>query len=146
MRRELLIGLAIAGVALLGQESGLFSVLTSAARMGRQTEGYYLLPTSQLLRPWGEQTPIKGRPVDLAFDSRKHLLGILDSHSVLLLDGTSGARMAEIKSRCTSYTGIAFRPGDRELWASEATGHGPDSLLIVRLSELGAVVGTERMS
>jgi hypothetical protein len=82
--------------------------------VGRQGEGLYLLPTNQLLHPWGEQAAIKGRPVDLAFDSRKHLLAVLNSHNVLLLDGVSGAQMAAIKARPTSYTGLAFRPGDRE--------------------------------
>ncbi|HVP45912.1 MAG TPA: hypothetical protein VMT32_04990, partial [Bryobacteraceae bacterium] len=78
----------LAGVALIAAESGIFSILSSEVHAGRQSAGFYLLPTNQLLRPWGEQTPIKGRPVDLAFDSRKHLLGILNSHNVLLLDGT----------------------------------------------------------
>jgi hypothetical protein len=82
--------------------------------VGRQEQGFYLLPTNQLLHPWGEQAAIKGRPVDLAFDSRKHLLAVLNSHNVLLLDGVSGAQMAAIKARPTSYTGLAFRPGDRE--------------------------------
>jgi YVTN family beta-propeller protein len=134
------------GLALIGAESGLFSVLSNQVHAGRQEQGFYLLPTNQLLHPWGEQAAIKGRPVDLAFDSRKHLLAVLNSHNVLLLDGASGAQMAAIKSRGTSYTGIAFRPGDRELWASEAAENGPDSLLIVTLSELGAVVKAERLS
>jgi YVTN family beta-propeller protein len=138
--------LVLGGLALIGAESGLFSVLSSQVHVGRQEQGFYLLPTNQLLHPWGEQAAIKGRPVDLAFDSRKHLLAVLNSRNVLLLDGASGAQMAAIKSRATSYTGIAFRPGDRELWASEATGNGPDSLLIVTLSELGAVVKAERVT
>jgi YVTN family beta-propeller protein len=138
--------LVLGGLALIGAESGLFSVLSSQVHVGRQEQGFYLLPTNQLLHPWGEQAAIKGRPVDLAFDSRKHLLAVLNARNVLLLDGASGAQMAAIKSRATSYTGIAFRPGDRELWASEATGNGPDSLLIVTLSELGAVVKAERVT
>ena len=62
------------------------------------------------------------------------------------MDGTSGAQLASVKSRATSYTGIAFRPGDRELWASETTSRGPDSLLIVHLSSLGAVENSERLA
>src|SRR5579864_1337246 len=138
--------LVAGGLALIGAESGLFSVLSSQVHVGRQEQGFYLLPTNQLLHPWGEQAAIKGPPVDLAFDSRKHLLAVLNSRNVLLLDGASGAQMAASKSRATSYTGIAFRPGDRELWASEATENGPDSLLIVTLSEMGAVVKAERVT
>jgi YVTN family beta-propeller protein len=145
MRKLLLAFAVIAAAAVIAQESGVFSLLKSDARIGLQ-DGFYLLPTEQLLRPWGEQAVIKGRPVDLAFDSKKRLLAVLNWRGVLLFDGTSGARLAEIKTRATSYAGIAFRPDDRELWASETTGRGSDSLLIVKLSELGAVTGTERIS
>ncbi len=141
----MLSGLAAAAV-LIGQEGGLFSILQSNARIGLQGEGFYLLPTNQLLRPWGEQAVIKGRPVDLAFDSHKRLLAVLNWRSVMLRDGTSGAPLADIRSRATSYAGIAFRPGDRELWASETTRSGPDSLLIAELSETGAVTNSVRLS
>src|SRR5438067_11953761 len=108
MRKLLVFSLIAAGAAVVGQESGFFAVLKSDARIGRQSAGSYLLPTNQLLHAWGEQAAIKGRPVDLVFDSRKHVLAILNSHSVLLMDGTSGAKLAEVKARATSYPGIAF--------------------------------------
>ena len=112
-------------------------MLKSTAAIGKQAGGFYLLPTNQLLRPWGEQALIPGRPVDLTFDSGKRILAVLNTRSVVLFDGSTGAKLAEIKARATSYTGIAFRPGDRELWASEATRNGPDSILVAQLSELG---------
>ncbi|HXI41249.1 MAG TPA: hypothetical protein VNH83_14795, partial [Bryobacteraceae bacterium] len=145
MRKAVVAVLVLTGVILVADESGVFALLKSNVRIGRQGDGVYLLPTNQLLHPWGEQAAIKGRPVDLTFDSRKHLLAVLNSRNVLLMDGTSGARMAEARAH-TSYAGIAFRPGDRELWASE-TGEerGSDALLILQLSELGAVTKTERM-
>jgi YVTN family beta-propeller protein len=146
MRKLLVISGLAAAAALIGQERGVFSLVSSRANIGRQGEGFYLLPTNQLLRPWGEQAAIKGRPVDLAFDSHKRLLAVLNWRSVLLRDGVSGAALADIRSRATSYTGIAFRPGDRELWASETTRSGPDSLLVIELSESGAVTGTARLS
>jgi len=144
MRKVVVAVLVLTGVVLVADESGVFALLKSNVRIGRQSEGLYLLPTNQLLHPWGEQAAIKGRPVDLAFDSRKHLLAVLNSRNVLLMDGTSGARLAEVKSH-TSYAGIAFRPGDRELWASETGESGSDGLLIIQLSELGAVTKAERM-
>src|SRR5207245_4963204 len=97
----------------------------------------FLIPTNQLLRPWGEQTLFPGRPVDITFDSKKRVLAILNTRSVLLMDGSTGAQVAEIKSRSTSYTGVVFRPDDRELWASEATRTGPDSILVAEISDVG---------
>lgn len=73
------------------------------------------------------------------------LLAVLNSRGILLLHGSTGVRVAEIESKTTSYAGIAFRPGDRELWASETTRSGPDSILIGRLSERDRPEGTERI-
>ena len=129
--------LGCAALGLIGKESGAFSVLKSTATIGKQPGGFYLLPTNQLLRPWGEQALIQGRPVDLVFDSGKRILAVLNTRSIVLFDGSNGTQLAEIKARSTSYTGIAFRPGDRELWGSEATRNGPDSIVVAQLSELG---------
>src|SRR2546421_11715188 len=116
MRRLILAIAILAGGAIIASQTVIFSVLKSTAAIGIQGGGYYLLPTNQLLRPWGEQARITGRPVDLTFDSQKRVLAILNSHSVLFMDGSTGTQLGEAKSRSTSYTGLAFRPGDRELW------------------------------
>src|SRR5260370_14819816 len=129
--------LSCAVLALIGKETGAFSVLKSTAAIGKQPGGFYLLPTNQLLRPWGEQAVIQGRPVDFAFDSGKRVLAVLDTRSIVLFDGSNGTQLAESKTRSTSYTGLAFRPGDREVWASEATRNGPDSIVVAQLNELG---------
>src|ERR1051326_4590319 len=137
MSKSVFAVLACAAFALIAKETGAFSVLKSAATLGKQPGGFYLLPTNQLLRPWGTQAVIQGRPVELAFDSGKRVLAVLNTRSIVLFDGSNGAQLAEIKARQTSYTGVAFRPGDRELWGSEATRNGPDSIVVAQLNELG---------
>jgi YVTN family beta-propeller protein len=131
-----LVILAAAAVYLIAEGTG-FPVLPSRALEGKQAAGFYLVPTHQLIRPWGEQATFPGRPVDMAFNSDKSILAILNTRSVLLRDGATGAEFHEIKARATSYAGVAFRPGDRELWASEATRNGPDSLLVAAIGEDG---------
>jgi len=137
MSKSVFAVLACAALALAAKETGVFGVLKSAAMMGRQPAGFYLLPTNQLLRPWGEQALIQGRPVDLTFDSGKRVLAVLNTRSIMLFDGSNGTQLTEIKARSTSYTGLAFRPGDREVWGSEATRNGPDSIVVAELNELG---------
>ncbi len=143
MRKSILLALAAGGVLTLGgvvlvaRDTPIFSALKTSVGLGKQPEGYYLVPTNQLLRPWGEQTVIAGRPVDMVFDSARRILAVLDTRSVLLLDGATGAKLAEIPARSTSYAGIAFRPGNRELWASETARAGRDSILITQLNDLG---------
>ena len=145
MRKIVLCAASCALFALLARESGIFPILRSTARIARQPEGFYLLPTNQLLRPWGEQTVIPGRPVDMVYDSAKRILAVLNWHSVLFLDGSTGTRIGEVALKATSYTGIAFRPGDRELWVSEALRNGPDSIAIIPLSDLGMPGKVERI-
>jgi YVTN family beta-propeller protein len=145
MRTTILCALFMAGIAMLAQQPALFPTLSSTAALGHHAEGFYLLPTNQLVRPAGDESMLAGRPVDMAFDSHRRLLAILNWRSVMILDA-AGNRIAEVPSRSTSYTGIAFRPGDRELWASETTRNGPDSILVIKLSETGQPTDTSRIA
>jgi len=113
-----------AGIGLVAHESDGFSILKSTVLVGMQPGGYYLLPTNQLLRPWGLPMAIRGRPVDLAFDSSFRMLAVLNQNSVLLLDPSTDITISTIKIPGASYAGIAFRPGDRELWASASARKG----------------------
>ena len=113
MRKLIVCVIILAAAGLLAEETAVFSVLKSMTPLGKQAAGTYLLPTNQLLRPWGEQTTIPGRPVDMTFDRDKRILAVLNTRSLLLLDGSTGTRVADIPAKSTSYTGIAFRPGAR---------------------------------
>jgi YVTN family beta-propeller protein len=137
MRKAIPIAALLSILVLVAAETGVFPVLKSTVLLGKQRENLYLVSTNQLLRPWGEQTVIAGRPVDMAWDSARRFLAVLNTRGILLLDGSTGTKLADIESRTTSYTGIAFRPGDRQLWASETARNGPDSILIAELSETG---------
>ncbi len=87
-----------------------------------------------------------GRPVEIAMDPASGLTAILNTRSVHLLDITSGAEVARVPTGATSYTGLAFRPANpkaepgrmapaREIWISETSRNGPDSLAIIPLQD-----------
>ncbi|MCC6394132.1 MAG: beta-propeller fold lactonase family protein, partial [Bryobacterales bacterium] len=140
MRRAALIIAAFTFLSLIvlaARERGLFALLESNARMGRQDSGVFLLPTNQLLAAWGELQPLKGRPVDFNFDSKKRFLAVLNSRSVDLLDGSTGVEFARMPMRSSSYTGVAITPDDREIWAGETTRNGPDALILGALDDNG---------
>jgi YVTN family beta-propeller protein len=118
--------------------------INSRALIGKQPDGSWLVVTQQVLRPWREQQFIKGRPVDLAFNANKSKLAILNLSGIELMDEDSGAR-EQIKTRSTSYCGIAFRPGDKELWASEADPNGTGSLFVGALAPSGEPTGEQRI-
>jgi YVTN family beta-propeller protein len=146
MRRKLLFLVLLAAAAVIADETRVFPILASTVRLGKHPDGFYLVPTNQLLRPWGRLSLLPGRPVDVAFDSHRRTLAVLNWRSVLLIDGVSGSRLAEVESPATSYAGIAFRPGDRELWASETSGEDRDTILVIELSELGVPVRSSRIA
>src|ERR1044071_2861626 len=104
MRRILFCAAFLTGIAVLAQKPDIFPALRSTIALGRQSEGFYLLPTNQLIQPAGQQSMFRGRPVDIVFDSQKRLLAVLNWRSILLLD-SAGNTIAEIPSRSTSYTG-----------------------------------------
>src|SRR5260370_24243304 len=142
-KRLFLLLLPIAVGALIAAETAIFPLLRSTVPLGKRKDGFYRLDTNQLMRPWGQQVLIKGRPVDMAFNSDKRIIAVLNTRAILLFDALSGAQLADIKTRTTSYTGLAFRPGDRELWASETSRNGPDSIVIPTSSESGSPPKTD---
>ncbi|MBI4893178.1 MAG: bifunctional YncE family protein/alkaline phosphatase family protein [Acidobacteria bacterium] len=149
MRWHLWAGLGLAAVAagvLVGEQGGLWQVLSSTAKPGKQPGEVWLLPSNQLLKPWGTPVLMKGRPVDVCLSADQRLLAVLNWRGVEIYEAATGALVGEAKSRSTSYAGVAFRPGTREVWASEATRNGPDGILIATLDERGRVVKEERMA
>ena len=87
----------------------------------------------------------QGRPVDLAFNANKSKLAILNLAGIELMDEDSGAQ-EQIKTRTTSYCGIAFRPGDKELWSSEADLNGVGSVFVGTLAASGGLAGEQRIT
>src|SRR5260370_40075238 len=96
MHKPILCALALAAVALVAQQSAIFPVLKSTIAIGKQPAGFFLLPPNQLLRPWGEQTVIPGRPVDMTYDSQRRVLAVLNTRIILLLDGATGTNAAQL--------------------------------------------------
>ncbi|MDE3197532.1 MAG: hypothetical protein KGN84_14370, partial [Acidobacteriota bacterium] len=115
----------------------LFPILSSTVRIGLQPAGFYVLPTNQLLEPWGEQAALKGRPVDAALDASHRLLAVLNTHGIDIFNAQTTTPLGVAHTKSSSYTGIAFRPASKELWSSETGRDGGDYILITPVSDLG---------
>jgi YVTN family beta-propeller protein len=115
----------------------LFPVLKSTVAIGRQPAGFYVLPTNQLLQPWGEQALVKGRPVDSALDPSHRMLAVLNTRGIDVFDASSSAPLGTVRTKSSSYTGIAFRPGSPEIWSSETARNGGDFVLVTPVSPVG---------
>ncbi len=147
MRRPLqvlLLGLA-AVVASVAVARELLPGLASTAKAGQQPDGRWLVVTQQVVQPRPQQLLIKGRPVDLAFNASKSRLAVLNLAGIELMDEVSGTHQS-IKTRSTSYCGIAFRPGEQELWSSEADANGNGTVFIGTLSPDGLLAKQQHMT
>jgi YVTN family beta-propeller protein len=132
---------AVIAIAAAAAAPELFPVLSSTVRIGKQSAGFYVLPTNQLLQPWGEQATLKGRPVDAALDSGKHFLAVLNTRGIDIFDANATAPLGTVRTKSSSYAGIAFRPGANEIWSSETARNNGDFVLVTPVSNLG-VPGT----
>ena len=136
---------AVFAAVLMSVETPLFPVLKNSLFAGPQKDGFALLVTSQILRPWGDQATLAGRPVEGVFDLEGKWFAVLNTRSFEIFDARTMAHRAKIVIRTTSYAGIAFRPGTRELWACETSRSKPDSLAIATLKADGSAETTEHL-
>jgi hypothetical protein len=110
MKKAVCAGVVSASLLLLAQQTGLFSILKSNVLLGRQDSGAFLVPTNQLLRPWGEQALLKGRPVDMAFNTEKTVFAVLNSNGVSTWDAATGTQIGEVRSRGASTPALRSGP------------------------------------
>ena len=136
---------ALSAVAVFSAQAPLFPVLKNSIFAGPQKEGFSLLVTNQILRPWGDRVSIAGRPVEGAFSPDGRFLAVLNMHGAELLDAGTLAHVASVATKATSYGGIAFRPGTNELWICESARSGDDALIVVTLGANGSTEKAERL-
>lgn len=104
--------------------------LDGHVKPGKQSDGTTLVVTQQLLKPWTPEIYIPGRPVDMSFNSDKSLLAVMNTREINLIDEKTG-KVEDIRTGITSYAGIAFRPGDKEIWVSEASRKGGTASIMI---------------
>jgi hypothetical protein len=114
MKRTLFYFLSLTAVVAL-LTAAVAPTLSNRSISGRENGHGVLVTTSQLLHPWGQLTRIAGRPLDLATDSSRRRLAVLNEERIDIVDTASGSILDTVKTRTTSYAGVAFRPGDEEL-------------------------------
>src|SRR5690348_700112 len=107
--------------------------LSSTVKAGKLADGSTLVVTQQVLKPWTPERFISGRPVDLAFNHDRSQLAVLNMKSVEIIDEKSG-KLTTIHTATNSYCGIAYRPGQDEIWASEANRDGDAAIFVAELN------------
>jgi YVTN family beta-propeller protein len=135
----------VTAAAIFSAQAPIFPVLKNSLFAGPQKEGFSLLVTNQILRPWGDRVTLAGRPVEGVMDPAGRFLAVLNLHGIDILDAVTLARVGSVATKATSYGGIAFRPGTSELWACESARSGEDALIVATLGANGSTQKTERL-
>jgi YVTN family beta-propeller protein len=148
--RPLVIGILLLGALAAWaipavRHTGLWSRMSSLVRLGKQNDGSVLIATQQILKPWTPEHYIKGRPVDMAYNADKSKLAILNMNGIEVVDEPTGQTL-EIKTQSTSYCGIGFRPGKKELWASEADENGNGDIYIAEFEDKDQIARSRRIT
>ncbi len=115
---------AAAGVLVLGGIAVLSSAPVAALLpdhilTGHKADGMVFTVSNQILHPWGRQSLIAGRPIEIAVDSAGAKLAVLNSNRVDIFDTAADQLLGSMNIRSASYGGVAFRPASDEVWASE---------------------------
>ena len=128
--RKVILSSLTAGVALIGLAAApkLFPILKSKASIGKQAGGFYLLPTNQLLQPWGEQSKIKGRPVDAALDPSKRLLAVLNNRDIDIFDASTSTPLGTMRAASNLLCRHCFPPRQPRTVDRRNPRNGPDSI------------------
>src|SRR6476646_569046 len=61
----------------------------NGARVGKQKDGSYIVPTSQVIDPAGTTVTFSGRPVDLALNPTETILAVKNMYDIVFFDATT---------------------------------------------------------
>src|SRR5687767_8492206 len=118
MRMPILIAASVATFALL-------SFAQDTRPVGRQPDGAVIVPTHQILRPFGDQVEFPGRPTDLAFIDKGKILVVKNRTDLVFIDPASRVirQTLAVPTAGLSFHGIAVAPDDGRVYVTGATGH-----------------------
>lgn len=95
------------------------------ALVGRQDDGTYIVGTSQIIDPAGVTRSFPGRPVDLVLNRYETILAVKNMSSIVFFDVKKRSIIQTLelpKNIGHTYNGIAWGPGDKNIWTSDSRG------------------------
>jgi YVTN family beta-propeller protein len=95
------------------------------SRVGKQKDGSYIVSTSQIIDPAGNQVTFPGRPTDLAISSSERLLAIKNMQDILFMDVATRSitQTLPLPSGGNTFTGIGWSNGDQTVWTTDTKGY-----------------------
>ncbi len=107
----------------------LFALITGSATsgavvlIGKQAEGWFLVPTNQSVRAVGNVTMLDQRPVDMALRPDGTQLAVMTTNLTYLLNPATGEITQQFDKQDRNVAGLAYSPDGAHLYYAKGKDH-----------------------
>jgi len=95
----------------------------AAFLIGKQAEGWFLIPTNQTVRSAGQVTLLDQRPVDMALRPDGRQLAVMTTNLTYLLNPTTGEITQQFDKQDRNVAGLAYSPDSTHLYYAKGKDH-----------------------
>ncbi len=96
------------------------------AVVGKQNDGSYVVPTSQVIDPAGTTITFSGRPVDLALNPGETILAVKNMYDIIFFDAASYTIRQKLSipdDGGNTFTGIEWSDDGEKVWTTDTRGY-----------------------
>ena len=122
----LLIVCCTTNILIAQQEAEKNKEFEKKALVGKQRDGSYIVPTSQIIDPAGATITFPGRPVDLALNPEETILAVKNMYNIVFFDIASQTIRQTLRipdDGGNTYTGIVWSDNGRKVWTTDTRGY-----------------------
>jgi len=95
----------------------------AALLIGKQAEGWFLIPTNQNVRSAGQVTLLDQRPVDMALRPDGTQLAVMTTNLTYLLNPTTGEMTQQFDKQDRNVAGLAYSPDGTHIYYAKGKDH-----------------------
>lgn len=93
--------------------------------VGKQKDGSYIVPTSQIIDPAGATITFPGRPTDLALNPDETILAVKNLEDIIFFDATNHTikQTLALPKGGNTFTGISWSDNGQKVWTTDTRGY-----------------------
>lgn len=93
--------------------------------VGKQKDGSYIVPTSQIIDPAGTTIAFPGRPVDLALNPGETILAVKNLSNIVFFDALNQSikQSLALPAGGNTFTGIGWSDNGTKVWTTDTRGY-----------------------
>jgi YVTN family beta-propeller protein len=94
--------------------------------VGKQENGSYIVPTSQIIDPAGTTITFPGRPVDLSLNPDETILAVKNMYNIVFFDAVTQTIRQTLNipdDGGNTFTGIAWSDSGKKVWTTDTRGY-----------------------